>query len=113
MCSIEDKPAAVVVASYRSVSGNLVRFKTLVPPKSQGMQSDAPLTIGNPDTSVTDNDNMWYCFYYNVSKLMGLRYSPVLKQKPVQTSNSIQSYYTLEIINPSVLVFMYHFFMNH
>ena len=44
------------------------------------------------DTVVSDDHNMWYCFYYNVSQLMGLRYSPVLKQKLIQTSNSIQSY---------------------
>ena len=30
LCVIEDKTAFVVVAQYRSVSGNLVRFKTLV-----------------------------------------------------------------------------------
>ena len=39
--------------------------------------------------------NIWYYFYYNASQLMGLRYSPVLKQNLVQTSNSIQSYHTM------------------
>ena len=33
LCAIEDKTAAVVVASYRSVSRNPVRFKALTKPE--------------------------------------------------------------------------------
>ena len=39
-------------------------------------------TLSHPD-AVVSNDNMWDCVYYNVSQLIGLRYSPVLNQKLV------------------------------
>ena len=75
--------------------------------------------LGHPDTVVNEVGNMWYCFYYNVSQVMILRYSPVLKQKLVQTSDSIQSFHTMNYVlidealdfvrNPSVLVYMYIF----
>ena len=51
--------------------------------------------LGHLDTFVSDNDNMWYCFYHNVSQPMGFRYFAVLKQKLVLTSNSIQPYHTM------------------
>ena len=40
-----------------------------------------PGPLGNLDTVVSDDDNMWHCFYYNVSQLMGLRYSLYTKTK--------------------------------
>ena len=52
-------------------------------------------SLRHPDTVIIDNDNIWYCFYHNVSQLMGVRYSPELKQKFVQTSSSIQSYHMM------------------
>ena len=68
---------------------------------------------------MSDYDNMWYCFYWNVSLLMGQKFSPVLKQNLVQTSNSIRSYHTIDyaligealdlVRNPSVLAYMYIF----
>ena len=48
-----------------------------------------------PDIVVSDDDNMWYCFCYNLSQLMGLRYSPILKQRLIQASNSVQSYHKI------------------
>ena len=42
---------------------------------------------------VSEDDNMSHFFYYNVSQVMSLRYSPVIKQKLVQ--NSIQSHHTM------------------
>ena len=57
--------------------------------------------------------------HYDVSQLMGLRYSPEQKQNLVQNSNSIQTYHmmnyalidvALELVrNPLVLVYMYIF----
>ena len=52
-------------------------------------------SLGYPDSVVNLADNLRKCFYYNVPHLMGLRYSPVLKRKLIQSSDSIQSYHTI------------------
>ena len=49
--------------------------------------------LNHLDTVVSNDDNIWYSFYHNVSQLIGC--SPVLKQKLIQTSKSIQSYHTM------------------
>ena len=38
-----------------------------------------PFDYPDPDTVMTLPDNLWECFYDNVSQLMGLKYSSVIK----------------------------------
>ena len=47
------------------------------------------------NTVVHTDNNLWWYFYYNVSQLMGLKYSPILKRKLVQTSISIHSHHII------------------
>ena len=51
--------------------------------------------LGHLDTVVSDIDNMWYYFFFVMPQLMGLRYSPVLKQNLIQTLNLIKSYHMM------------------
>ena len=55
------------------------------------------IRLGPLSTIVNNNDQeiTGYCFCHNVPQLMVLRYYPVLKQKLVQTSDSIQTYHMM------------------
>ena len=41
------------------------------------------------DTTVNNSDRMWYCFYSEAPKLMGMKYSPGLK---IKTRSNFKSY---------------------